>query len=47
VDWGVDKIDADLDPVLQEFEKRFILNTVQDSGPSVPLLRTVKNSMLQ
>lgn len=43
-DWDVEQISADLDPVLQEFEKRFIPNMVQDSALSVPLLRTVNNS---
>jgi len=43
-DWDVDQIFVALDPVLQDFEKRFMPETVQDAAPAISMLRTANNS---
>jgi hypothetical protein len=43
-DWDVDQIFVALDPVLQDFEKRFMPKTAQDTAPVVSILRAAHNS---
>ena len=43
-DWDVDEIFVALDPVLQDFEKRFMPKTAQDATPAISILRTANNS---